>query len=116
MPIGQKRASDLIIPSYKPSCGFWELNSGPLEEQTVLLTSEPFLQPCFKFQTDCPITDFTNLLKVTSNELLNPKCRKLKFTNTLKEVNKTRERGVFRELSTCSYTLSSVTSAGMACL
>ena len=26
-------------------CGCWELNSGPLEEQTMLLTSEPSLQP-----------------------------------------------------------------------
>ena len=29
----------------EPTCGCWELNSGPLEEQTVLLTSEPSLQP-----------------------------------------------------------------------
>ena len=30
-------------------CGCWELNSGPLEEQSVLLTAEPLLQPpkCF---------------------------------------------------------------------
>lgn len=27
------------------SCGRWELNSGPLQEQTVLLTSEPSLHP-----------------------------------------------------------------------
>ena len=26
-------------------CGCWELNPGPLEEQSVLLTAEPFLQP-----------------------------------------------------------------------
>jgi hypothetical protein len=25
--------------------GCWELNSGPLEEQSVLLTAEPSLQP-----------------------------------------------------------------------
>jgi hypothetical protein len=25
--------------------GYWELNLGPLEEQSVLLTAEPFLQP-----------------------------------------------------------------------
>jgi len=30
----------------EPPCGFWELNSGPLEEQSVLLTTEPSLQPC----------------------------------------------------------------------
>ena len=28
----------------KPPCGCWELNSGPLEEQSVLLTTEPSLQ------------------------------------------------------------------------
>jgi hypothetical protein len=27
------------------SHSFWELNSGPLEEQSVLLTTEPSLQP-----------------------------------------------------------------------
>ena len=26
-------------------CGFWELNPGPLQEQQVLLTIEPPLQP-----------------------------------------------------------------------
>jgi hypothetical protein len=45
MPAGQKRASDLIIDGYEPSCGCCILNSGPLEEQTVLLTSEPSLLP-----------------------------------------------------------------------
>jgi len=44
-PAGQKRAPDLIIDGCEPPCGCWELNSGPLEEQTVLLTSEPSLQP-----------------------------------------------------------------------
>ena len=29
----------------EPSCGFWDLNLGPLEEQSVLLTAEPSLQP-----------------------------------------------------------------------
>ena len=27
----QKRASELIIDSYEPPGGYWELNSGPLE-------------------------------------------------------------------------------------
>jgi hypothetical protein len=26
-------------------CGCWELNSGPLEEQSMLLPAEPSLQP-----------------------------------------------------------------------
>jgi hypothetical protein len=29
----------------EPPCGCWELNSGPLEEQSVLLITEPSLQP-----------------------------------------------------------------------
>jgi hypothetical protein len=29
----------------EPPCGCWELNSGPLEEQSVLLTAQPSLQP-----------------------------------------------------------------------
>ena len=41
----QKRASDSIIDGCEPPCGCWELNSGPLEEQSVLFTAEPSLQP-----------------------------------------------------------------------
>ena len=41
----QKRASDPITDGCEPPCGCWELNSGPLEEQSVLLTTEPSLQP-----------------------------------------------------------------------
>ena len=36
----------------EPPCGCWELNVGPLEEQPVLLTTEPSLQPpttCFLY-------------------------------------------------------------------
>jgi len=40
----QKRASDPITDGCEPPCGFWELNSEPLEEQSVLLTTEPSLQ------------------------------------------------------------------------
>ena len=29
----------------EPPCGCWDLNSGPSEEQSVLLTAEPSLQP-----------------------------------------------------------------------
>jgi hypothetical protein len=42
---GQKRASDPLIDVCKPQCGCLELNSGPLEEQLVLLTTEPTHQP-----------------------------------------------------------------------
>jgi len=41
----QKRASDPITDGCEPPRGFWDLNSGPLEEQSVLLTTEPSLQP-----------------------------------------------------------------------
>ena len=45
MPEGQKREPDLITDGCEPPCGCWELNSGPLEEQAMLLTSEPSLHP-----------------------------------------------------------------------
>jgi len=45
----QKRASDPITDGCEPPCGCWELNSGPLEEQSVLLTAEPSLQPINSF-------------------------------------------------------------------
>ena len=40
----QKRASDPITDSCEPPRGCWELNSGPLGEQSMLLTAEPSLQ------------------------------------------------------------------------
>jgi hypothetical protein len=51
MPAGQKRSQDFVIYGYEPSCGCWELNSEPLEEQTVLLTAEPSLQLKFSKNT-----------------------------------------------------------------
>ncbi|ERE68196.1 coiled-coil domain-containing protein 18 [Cricetulus griseus] len=47
-PRDKKRAPDLIMDGCEPPCGCWKLNSGPLEEQSVLLTSEPSLQPVNK--------------------------------------------------------------------
>jgi hypothetical protein len=41
----QKRTSDPITDGCEPLCGCWEVNSGPLEERSVLLTTEPSLQP-----------------------------------------------------------------------
>jgi hypothetical protein len=35
---------NLITDGCEPPCGRWKLNSGPLEEQSVLLTTEPSLQ------------------------------------------------------------------------
>ena len=49
MPEGQKRAPDLITDGCELPCGFWELNSRSLEEQAMLLTSEPSLQPLHFF-------------------------------------------------------------------
>ena len=45
MPEGQKRDPDLITDGCEPACGCWELNSGHLEEQAMLLSTEPSLQP-----------------------------------------------------------------------
>jgi hypothetical protein len=45
----QKRALDPIKDGCEPSFGCWELNSGPLEEQAVLLTPDPSLQPLWSF-------------------------------------------------------------------
>ena len=45
LPSGQKKVPDLITDSCESSYGCWELNSGPLEAQSMLLTSEPSLQP-----------------------------------------------------------------------
>jgi hypothetical protein len=41
----QKRASDPIIDGCEPPCSCWELNSGHLQEQSVLLNTKPSLQP-----------------------------------------------------------------------
>jgi hypothetical protein len=40
----REKASDPITDGCEPPCGCWDLNSGPLEEQSVLLTAEPCLQ------------------------------------------------------------------------
>ena len=45
MPACQKREPDPITDGCEPTCGCWKLDSGPLEEQPMLLTSEPCLQP-----------------------------------------------------------------------
>ena len=45
----QKRAPDLVTDGCEPPCGCWDLNSGPSEEQSVLLTAEPSLQPGLSF-------------------------------------------------------------------
>jgi hypothetical protein len=44
----QKRTSDPITGGREPPCGCWELNSGPLKDQSVLSKPKPSLQPCSK--------------------------------------------------------------------
>jgi hypothetical protein len=49
-PPCQKRASDPITDGCEMPCGYWKLNTEPLEEQTMLLTAEPSLQcPWYTF-------------------------------------------------------------------
>jgi hypothetical protein len=50
----QKRASYPITDGCKPPCGCWELNSGPLEEQSVLLTAEPSDFTVHSLAIPCP--------------------------------------------------------------
>jgi hypothetical protein len=49
----QKRESDLITDGCEPPCGCWDLNSGPSEEQSVLLTTEPSHQPALCIFIEC---------------------------------------------------------------
>ena len=44
-PACQKMPAELIRDGCKLSNSCWKLNSGPLEEQPVLLISEPSCQP-----------------------------------------------------------------------
>jgi hypothetical protein len=50
-----EEASGPFADGCEPPCGFWDLNSGPLEEQSMLLTTEPSLQPLifFFFKFSC---------------------------------------------------------------
>jgi hypothetical protein len=40
-----QHSRDLTMDGFESPCGCWDLNSGPSEEQSVLLTAEPSLQP-----------------------------------------------------------------------
>lgn len=51
---GQKRASNLlgqVTQGCELPCRCWELDPGPLEEQPVLLSAEPSLQPLHLFSS-----------------------------------------------------------------
>jgi hypothetical protein len=43
------QALDPITDGCEPPCGCWDLNSGPLEEQSVLSITEPSLQSGIQF-------------------------------------------------------------------
>jgi hypothetical protein len=47
-----------VTDSCELSIGWWELNLGPLEEQPVLLTTEPSLQPLTYFCCYCLLVLF----------------------------------------------------------
>jgi hypothetical protein len=63
----QKKASNPITDGCEPPCGGWELISGPLQEQSVLLTTEPSLQALvpgtfiFKAFLDLATVDFNKV-------------------------------------------------------
>jgi hypothetical protein len=51
----------------EPSCGCWELNSGPLEEQSVLLTAEPSLQ-LYGFFLNNPMSTSCQLVACSASQ------------------------------------------------
>ncbi|GAB1288406.1 Inositol polyphosphate 5-phosphatase OCRL [Apodemus speciosus] len=61
----QKRASDLITDGCESPCGCWDLNSGPSEEQSMLLTAEPSHQEC---HVDPGENDLETALRETREE------------------------------------------------
>jgi hypothetical protein len=66
LPTHQKRALDPITEGCEPPWGCWELNSGPVEEQSVLLTAEPSLQPGLQFLKLVKVTQRNKTFKSKS--------------------------------------------------
>lgn len=61
--VGQRFRWGEVADACKQPHGCWELNLGSLEEQPVLLTTEPILQPCFLIVKFSPfLSDFWNCL------------------------------------------------------
>jgi hypothetical protein len=57
-----------VTDGCKLPCGCWELNPGPLEEQPVLVTTEPSLQLLFlHISTYLLFLKFTLLTRLPSN-------------------------------------------------
>lgn len=52
-----------VTDGVEPLCGHWESNTGPLREQTLLLTAEPSrcYERAFKTILCFPVRDFTQL-------------------------------------------------------
>jgi hypothetical protein len=73
------KVSDIgVTNSCKLPCGCWELNPGPLEEQPVLLTTEPSLQPEATFSIPTKIVGLAVLISPTSRRHV--KFQALEFT------------------------------------
>ena len=83
MYAGQKRAPDLITDGCEPPCGCWELDLGPLEEQSVLLTTEPSLQSqfqCFCFNLECSILECdTDRSCLVQHTIISPRSKNVLF-------------------------------------
>lgn len=56
-PACQKRASNPISDSYGPLYGGWELNSEPLEQQLVYLSTEPSPRACIISYNEIQFTE-----------------------------------------------------------
>ncbi|EDM00356.1 rCG35761, isoform CRA_a [Rattus norvegicus] len=69
MPAGHKKEQGLLTDGCEPPCGCWELNSGPLEEQSVLLTAEPSLRSSSRSVTT-PLYGHVRPLSTGINDLL----------------------------------------------
>ena len=66
---GAESPETVIADSYEPPCGCWEMNTGPLEEQPVLLTTEPSLQPPWTSFIICLIVNAGLAIQVVQNDV-----------------------------------------------
>jgi hypothetical protein len=53
----------------EPPCGCWDLNSGPLEEQSALLTADPSHQPPLNTLSLCIYTTFFKIHSIVDGHL-----------------------------------------------
>ena len=52
----------------EPSCGSWEQNSGSLQEQKVLIPTEPSLQPLIRFFFYLKTSSWEEFMRTDSTE------------------------------------------------